>query len=57
MRLTIGVRSVLRCERCNATQHTTHTYNQAQSQQRNLTQHDILPQHPINVRELINAWF
>jgi len=34
-----------------ATLHTTHTYSHAHSQQRTLTctQHDMLPQHPINL--------
>jgi len=36
---------------------TTHTCSQAHSQQRTLTQHDMLPQHPINIRELINECF
>jgi len=35
----------------------THTHSQAHSQQRTLTQHDMLPQHPINIRELISEWF
>jgi len=50
MCLTIGVRSVLRCD-------TTHNYSQAHSQQRTLTQHDMLPQHLTNIRELFNGCF
>jgi len=46
MRLTVGVRSVLRCE----SDVTTHTYSQTHSLRRTLTQLDMLPQHPINTR-------
>jgi len=45
MRLTVGVSSVLRCER--------HTYSQTHSQKRTLTQQDMLPQHPINITYLL----
>ena len=60
MRLTMGVRSVLRCERvsCNVTHYAhPYTHSQAHSQQRTLTQHDMLPQHPNNIKELISGCF
>jgi len=47
IRLTFGVHSVLGCD-------TTHTYSQAHSQQRTLTQQEKLPQHRTDIRELIN---
>jgi len=43
MRLTVGVH--------------THIHSQAHSQQRTLTQHDMLPQLPINIKELISECF
>jgi len=30
---------------------------QAHSQQRTLTQHDVLPQHPVNIKELFCECF
>jgi len=50
MCLTVGVRSVLRCD-------TKHIYSQAYSQQRTLTQHYMLPQHATDIRGLINECF
>ena len=43
-----GVRRVLRSERMA---HDAR-HKQAHSQQRTLTQYDMLPQHPVNIKEL-----
>ena len=36
--------------------HDAH-HSQAHSQQRTLTQHDMLPQHPVNIKELFCECF
>jgi len=45
--------------RSSVSRNVTHYahHSQAHSQQRTFTQHDMLPQHPINIRELINECF
>ena len=55
MRLSVGVRSVLRCERLSQ-RNTLRTpiVKRILKGIHTLTQHDMLPQHPLTVRELIN---
>ena len=48
-----GMRRVLRSERLS---HDAH-HSQAHSQLRTLTQHDMLPQHPVNIKELFCECF
>jgi len=50
MRLTVGVCGVLCCVRLAPG--TRRTPTQTHSQQRTLTQNDMLPQHPVNIRKL-----
>jgi len=46
-----GVHRVLRSESLTYIAHEAH-HSQTHSQQRTLTQHDMLPQHPVNIKEL-----
>jgi len=56
MRLIIGVHIVLRSERL-ASLSLRNTLRTLVPQWRTLTQHDMLPQYSINIRELINECF
>jgi len=41
---------------CHYVTHDAH-HSQAHSQQRTLKQHDMLPQQPVNIKELISECF
>jgi len=49
-----GVRRVSRSS--HYVTHDAH-HSQTHSQQRTITQHDILPQHPVNIKELVCECF
>jgi len=46
----------LRCSLLKSCVHDAH-HSQTHSQQRTLTQHDMLPQHPVNIKELFCEFF
>jgi len=51
----LGMRLAVVCVVCYVT-HDAH-HSQTHPQQRTLTQHDMLPQHPVNIMELFCECF
>ena len=51
MKLVTRVMAVKRISLLRRVLHDAH-HSQTHSQQRTLTQHDMLPQHPVNIMEL-----
>ena len=53
---TQGLMYTLMSKELNLTKRLQH-HSQAHSQQRTITQHDMLPQHPVNIKELFCECF